>query len=91
MQNAVCSYRRIKIQMRSMSKPKFYRVIQILLINIAIYFPFLLCNPGCLNYYWKKYISVMCCAILYHLYNLKNVKNTHGGMLLLVKLQALNL
>ena len=28
------------------------------------------------------------CAIGYHLHNLKNVKNTHGGMLLLVKLQA---
>ena len=31
---------------------------------------------------------VMRYAIWYHLYNLKNVKNTHGGMLLLVKLQA---
>ena len=31
----------------------------------------------------------MRCAIWYHLYNLKNVKNTHGGVLLLVKLQAL--
>ena len=30
----------------------------------------------------------MCCAIWHHLYNLKNVKNTHGGVLLLVKLQA---
>ena len=30
----------------------------------------------------------MLCAILYYLYNLKNIKNTHGGMLLLVKLQA---
>ena len=28
----------------------------------------------------------MRCAIWYHLYNLKNVKNTHGGVLLLVKL-----
>ena len=28
------------------------------------------------------------CAILYHLYNLKNVKNIHGGVLLLVKLQV---
>ena len=28
------------------------------------------------------------CAIWYHLQNLKNVKNTHGGVLLLVKLQA---
>ena len=30
----------------------------------------------------------MLCAILYRLYNLKNVKNIHGGMSLLVKLQA---
>ena len=27
-------------------------------------------------------------AIWYHLYNLKNVKNTHGKVLILVKLQA---
>ena len=25
----------------------------------------------------------MLCAILYHLYNSKNVKNTHGGVLLI--------
>ena len=31
---------------------------------------------------------MMRCAIWYILYNLKNVKNTYGGMLLLVKLQA---
>ena len=30
----------------------------------------------------------MLCAIWYHLYNLKNVKNTHGGVIILVKLQA---
>ena len=30
----------------------------------------------------------MRCAIWYCLYNLKNVKNTHGGVLILVKLQA---
>ena len=29
----------------------------------------------------------MRCLIWYHLYNLKNVKNTHGGVLILVKLQ----
>ena len=33
----------------------------------------------------------MLCAIWYHLYNLKNVKNTHGGPLLLVKLQPATL
>ena len=30
----------------------------------------------------------MFCAIWYHLYNLNSAKNTHGGVLLLVKLQA---
>ena len=33
-------------------------------------------------------VFVVRCAIWYHLYNLKNVKNTHGGVLILVKLQA---
>ena len=33
-------------------------------------------------------IYVMGCEIWCHLYNLKNVKNTHGGVLLFVKLQA---
>ena len=32
-------------------------------------------------------VNVMRCAIWYHLYNLKNVKNTHGGVLILAKLQ----
>ena len=31
-------------------------------------------------------IFVMRCAISHHSYNLKNVKNTHGGVLILVKL-----
>ena len=44
-------------------------------------------------FYGKKNISFsslfeMFCAIWYHLYNLKNLKNIHGGVLLLVKLQA---
>ena len=30
-------------------------------------------------------------AIWYYLYSLKNMKNTHGGVLILVKLQALAL
>ena len=30
----------------------------------------------------------MRCAIWYHLYSIKNLKNTHGGVLVLVKLQA---
>ena len=37
------------------------------------------------------YKHVMHCVIWYHLYNLKNVKNTHGGVLLLVNFQAKNL
>ena len=35
-----------------------------------------------------KTVSVMFCTIWYHLQNLKNVKNDHGGVLLLVTLQA---
>ena len=31
---------------------------------------------------------VMRCAVWYHLYNLKNLKNTYGGVFLLVKLQS---
>ena len=30
----------------------------------------------------------MLCAICYYLYNLKNVENTHGGVVILVKLQV---
>ena len=30
----------------------------------------------------------MRCTIWYHLYNLENVKNTHGGVLILVKLNV---
>ena len=38
-----------------------------------------------------NYIIVILCTILYYLYNLKNVKNTHGGVLLSVNLQAASL
>ena len=36
-------------------------------------------------------VYVVCCAIWYHLYNLKNMKNTHGAVLILVKSQASSL
>ena len=36
-------------------------------------------------------VIVIFCAIWYHLYNLKNVKNTHEGVLLLIKLQEFSL
>ena len=32
----------------------------------------------------------MPCAIWYHLYNLKDMKNTHGGVLILLKLTLLH-
>ena len=39
--------------------------------------------------FWRLLrLYVMLCAIWYYLYNFKNVKNTHGGVILLVKLQA---
>ena len=36
----------------------------------------------------KARFFVILCAISYYLYNLKNMKDTHGGVLLLVSLQA---
>ena len=39
--------------------------------------------------FWLSSLYMMRCAIWYHLHNFKNVKNTHGGVLHLVKLQAL--
>ena len=46
-------------------------------------------NTDCAIY--EQTIVWMFCAVRYHLYNSKNVKNTHGGVLLLVKLQAFSL
>ena len=40
------------------------------------------------SYAQRRIDLVMFCTIWYHLYNFKNVKNTHGGVLLLVKLQT---
>ena len=43
-----------------------------------------------LDWSWNESFSrliVVRCAIQYHVHNLKNVKNTHGGVLLLVSLQ----
>ena len=41
---------------------------------------------------WQYYVLyVMFCTIWYHLHNFKNVENTNGGVLHLVKLQAFSL
>ena len=37
---------------------------------------------------YGTHVYVVRCATWYYLYNLKNVKNTHEGVLILVKLQA---
>ena len=34
---------------------------------------------------FERNFYVVGCEIWYHLYNLKNVKNTYGGVLILVK------
>ena len=36
----------------------------------------------------NKNALIMLCVVWYHLHNLKNMKNSHGGVLLLVQLQA---
>ena len=45
----------------------------------------LLVSP-CMRCFAQFHAYVMFCAIWYHLYNLKNMKNTHGGVLFIVKL-----
>ena len=42
------------------------------------------------TYYEMRSSYVMRCAIWYHLYNLKNVKNTHGEPASLLKLTLLH-
>ena len=38
-------------------------------------------------FFWEsEHLIVMRCATCYHLYNFKKVKNTHGGVLILIKL-----
>ena len=46
---------------------------------------------GFKSYPMRLNIIAMFCTIWYYFYNLKNVKNTHGGVLLLVKLQAFSM
>ena len=49
--------------------------------------PLLVALPNSITFDCVERIQTLC-AILYHLYNVKNVKNTHGEVLLLLKLQA---
>ena len=69
-------------------------VISLLFILYFCYMLFVICYMLFICYFfviicYMLFLYVMLCAIWYHLYNLKNKKNTHGGVLLLVKLQAL--
>ena len=41
-------------------------------------------NGSCYHLMLFGTICVIFCAIWYHLYNFKNAKNTHGGVVLLV-------
>ena len=53
-----------------------------------VVFPKIHSNAGfnSLFFSFAFYVYVMLCAILYRLYTIKNVRETHGGVLLLVKL-----
>ena len=48
------------------------------------------CNQTFFEYVHWEHSSLKTDAIWYHLYNLKNVKNTHEEVLLSVKWQALD-
>ena len=55
----------------------------------SIYFKYIFNHSCALTYLRPMPLSYeTLCSIRYHLYNLKNMENTHGGVLLLVKQQA---
>ena len=54
--------------------------------NVIIQVTYFL-NGSMVNFFNVILLHVMLCPIWYHLHSLKNVKNTDGGVLLLVKLQ----
>ena len=60
-----------------LDKPKRFPLLDHIMLKLIIIFPRRF-----------KVGHVMLCAIWYIMYNLKNVKNTHRGVLLLVKLRA---
>ena len=76
---------RLKASMVMLAKKETVRLVDsigdILQSNVTIFNPF----EAKIK---QDNTSVMRCAIWYHLYNSKSVKHTHGGMLLLVKMQA---
>ena len=58
------------------------------LIKIWIVKVYLIHDYGRMITKYNVYFIVMLCETCYHFYNLKNVKNTNGGVLLFVKLQT---
>ena len=65
-----------------------FKLLKYFIGNQSVY-----CNRHDMQFLFRLFIVlnlyVMICAIWHYLYNLKNVKNTQGGVLLLVKLQAI--
>ena len=71
----------VKLQTLQMKENSIGVILQEALQNFS--------NQFCFKQHVTASKYVMRCAIWYHWYNLKSVKNTHGGVLILVKLQAL--
>ena len=57
------------------------------IVDIEIGYWMLYCD-GYTEFHWKfqNSTTMMFCVIRYNLYKFKNVKNTYGGVLLIVKL-----
>ena len=55
--------------------------------SLSYAFDAILVSHVCNLFLAESQTYVVRCAIWYHLYNLKNVKNTYGGVSILVKLQ----
>ena len=66
---------------------KFYLLVDSIIIPIQVIFP-RIGDHFVVNLWRLLKLYQTLCAIWYHLYSLKNMKNNHRGVLLLVKLQA---
>ena len=77
----------LKMNFQSCSRTKIAKYLKHFKEKFQLYdmIEILLLPANKIGYSYKKQAICDVCAIWYHLYKLKNVKNTHEGVLLFVK------
>ena len=96
LQNATKVYYKIRQVFYYKMRQFYYRMrrllqiatVQLFIDELIFSYKFMLLTLRVFSVNSFKYVIL--CAIWYHLYNLKNMKSTHGGVILLLELQALH-